>query len=54
MNNPDTDDNSLNPINLDVEQQKELERLIDSLKKEIVFPAKKRTEKAPASTSSRQ
>ena len=43
--NQQTDNNSPNPTNFDSEQLKELEKLIDSLKKEIVFPAKKAAEK---------
>ncbi|RJP18122.1 MAG: hypothetical protein C4520_14830 [Candidatus Abyssobacteria bacterium SURF_5] len=35
------DEKALRPIKLDTDQLKELDRLIDSLKKEIVFPAKK-------------
>jgi len=43
--NQQTDNNSPNPTNFDSEQLKELEKLIDSLKKEIVFPGKKVLEK---------
>ncbi len=39
------DNNSPNPTSFDSEQLKELEKLINSLKKEIVSPAKRRGEK---------
>lgn len=35
------DQEGLQPIKLDTDQLRELERLIDSLKKEIVLPGKK-------------
>ncbi len=37
----DKEDKILKPIDLDTDQLEELDRLIDNLKKEIVFPAKK-------------
>ena len=44
---PDThsDNNSSHAMDLDSEQLKELEKLIDDLKKEIVFPKKKAGDK---------
>ncbi len=52
-NNRKTDSNSSRPINLDSKQLKELDTLIGSLKKEIVFPAKKSGEEpAPAKVGS--
>lgn len=36
----ESDNKASNPINLDAEQFKELERIITCLKKEIVFPEK--------------
>lgn len=50
--NKQTDKNSASPINFDSEELKELEKLIDSLKKEIVLPRKKRTEKREFSKTS--
>ncbi len=35
-----TDAGSAGPINLDTDQLKELDKLIDNLKKEIVFPGR--------------
>jgi len=35
-----TNDKVMQPIKLDTEQLKELDRLIDSLKKEIIYPGK--------------
>ncbi len=40
-----SDTNSSHPIDLDSEQIEELEKLIENLKKEIVFPPKKAGEK---------
>jgi hypothetical protein len=40
------DEKTMQPIKLDTNQLEELDRLIDSLKKEIIFPRKK----APVAT----
>jgi hypothetical protein len=41
------DEKTLQPIKLNVEQIEELDRLIDSLKKEIIFPKKSPEKEAP-------
>jgi hypothetical protein len=43
--NKKPENNSPDPINFDSEQLKELEKLIDGLKKEIVFPGKRPVDK---------
>ncbi len=47
--NKEPDNNSPNPINFDSEQLKELDKLIDGLKKEIVIVGKKIAERHAAS-----
>jgi hypothetical protein len=47
------DTNSSHPIDLDSEQIEELEKLIENLKKEIVFPPKKEGEKLIISKAGR-
>lgn len=42
---PPIDSNSSHPINLDSSQLEELDKLIDNLKKEIVLPHKRISEK---------
>ncbi|GAB4351057.1 MAG: hypothetical protein Kow0099_34980 [Candidatus Abyssubacteria bacterium] len=54
MKHQDHENDSSHPLNLDVAQLEELEKLIDSLKKEIIFPAKKQVEKTTIPTARRQ
>ena len=49
-----TDTSSAGPINLDLEQLQELDKLINNLKKEIIFPKSKKEDDKSALRSAQR